>query len=493
MSADSLISAYFANGTLPDLPQGQFIDGTFTEGSGERMESFDPGTGEAFAEFAAGGTAEVDAAVTSAEAGFAVWSAMPPARRCAILNEAARLMRSEAERLAVAESLDSGKTLAEARGDVAGSARLFEYYAGAADKLDGRSVNLGNGNAAFTLREPVGVTAHIVPWNYPTSTFVRGIAPALAAGCSAVVKPAETTPFTALLLAELLVRAGVPAGVVNVVTGTGIAAGAPLVADARVRHVTFTGSVATGVGVMQSVAPNVTGLTLELGGKSPLLAFADADPEAVAEGALWAIFSNAGQICSAGSRLVIHKDLHAAVLEKLAAKAKALTLGHGLRNPEMGAVNSAHHLAQIDGHVSRARARGVEIVTGGRITADPETGKGWFFEPTILDRLPASDDAVLQEIFGPVLAVQVFEDEEEALALANGTDFALAAGIYTRDMGTALRMARRIDAGQITVNDYWAGGIELPFGGNRKSGFGREKGLEGLDAYTRSKAVTLAV
>ncbi|UWR62709.1 aldehyde dehydrogenase family protein [Phaeobacter inhibens] len=494
MSADGLIAAYFDTGALPDLPRDHFIDGrAVAPGAGGRMESFDPGRGTAFADFAAGDAADVDHAVTSAVAGFEIWSATPPARRCAILNEAARLMRHEAEHLAVVECVDSGKTLAEARGDIAGSARLLEYYAGAADKLDGRSVNLGNDNAAFTLREPVGVTAHIVPWNYPTSTLVRGIAPALAAGCSAVVKPAETTPFTALMIADLLIRAGLPAGVVNVVTGTGIAAGAPLVRDPRVRHVTFTGSVATGVGVMQSVAPNVTGLTLELGGKSPLVAFGDANVDAVVEGALWAIFSNAGQICSAGSRLVIHRSLHAEVRDKLVARAQRLRVGHGLRGPDIGAVNSARHLAQIDDHVSRARTRGVEIVTGGEILSDVESGKGWFYAPTILDDLAANDDAVLQEIFGPVLAIQVFEDEAEALALANGTEFALAAGIYTRDIATALRMARRVDAGQVTVNDYWAGGIELPFGGNRKSGFGREKGLEGLDAYTRSKAVTLAV
>jgi len=494
MTSDQLITTYFATGTLPDLPRDHFIGGAFVApDSGNRMESFDPGTAAAFGTFAAGTASDVDRAVTSAAKGFELWRDTPPAKRCAILNDVARLMRVEADRLAVVESLDSGKTLAEAYGDINGSARLFEYYAGAADKLDGRSVNLGNDNAAFTLREPVGVTAHIVPWNYPTSTLVRGIAPALAAGCSAVVKPAETTPYTALMIAELLIRAGVPAGVVNVVTGTGLEAGASLVTDARVRHVTFTGSVATGVGVMQAVAPNVTGLTLELGGKSPLVAFADADAEAVATGALWAIFSNAGQICSAGSRLVIHRDLHAEVMERLLQKTRALRFGHGLRNADMGAVNSERHLATITAHVDRARARGVEILCGGKPAHDPETGRGWFFEPTILDNLAADDDAVLQEIFGPVLAVQVFDDEDQAVALANGTEFALAAGIYTRDISTALRMARRIDAGQVTVNDYWAGGIELPFGGNRKSGFGREKGLEGLDAYTRAKAITLAV
>lgn len=494
MSADALISTYFATGTLPDLPRDPFIGGAFVPpAKGAYMESFDPGTASAFGSFAAGTAEDVDQAVTSAVAGFALWRDTPPAKRCAILMDCARLLRAEADRLAVVESLDSGKTLAEAYGDINSSARLFEYYAGAADKLDGRSVNLGNDNAAFTTREPVGVTAHIVPWNYPTSTLVRGIAPALAAGCSAVVKPAETTPYTALMIAELMIRAGVPAGVVNVVTGTGVEAGAPLVTDPRVRHVTFTGSVATGVGVMQAVAPNVTGLTLELGGKSPLVAFEDADPEAVAEGAYWAIFSNAGQICSAGSRLVIHRAIHAEVMERLLTKTRTLRFGHGLRGPDMGAINSERHLATIAGHVDRARARGVEVLTGGAIAQDPDTGKGWFYQPTFLDNLSPQDDAVLKEIFGPVLAVQIFDTEEEALALANGTEFALAAGIYTRDLSRALRMARRVDAGQVTVNNYWAGGIELPFGGNRKSGFGREKGIEGLDAYTRSKAITLSV
>ncbi|WP_299822632.1 aldehyde dehydrogenase family protein [uncultured Jannaschia sp.] len=493
MTTDALVETYFRTGTPPDLPQGHFIDGELAPAaSGRTMDSFDPAMGEILGTFAAGDGEDVGRALSSSVRGFETWRRVPPAERTRTLFRIAEALRADADRLSVIETLDSGKTLAEARGDVMGSARLFEYYAGAADKLDGRAPNLGNDYTAFTLREPVGVTAHIVPWNYPTSTLVRGIAPALAAGCSAVVKPAETTPFTALAIAEILVKAGLPAGVVNVVTGTGSEAGAPLVADPRVRHVTFTGSVATGTRVMQAVAPNVTGLTLELGGKSPLVAFDDADVEAVADGALWAIFSNAGQICSAGSRLLVHRNLHEAVVARLVEKARALKHGHGLRDPDMGAINSAGHLDRIAGFVDRARARGVDVLCGGETVTDPETGKGWFYAPTVLDRLGPDDEAVLQEIFGPVLAVQVFDTEEDAIRLANGTDYALNAGIYTRDTGRAMRMARAIDAGQVTVNDYWAGGIELPFGGNRKSGFGREKGLEGLDAYTRAKAITLA-
>ncbi len=494
MTRSDLIETYARTGTLPGLPRAHYIAGAFVPPvSGRMMASVDPGRGRPFADVPEGTAEDAVRAVDAAEAGLALWRATPPAERSRLLSRIAASLRAEADRLAVVDSLDSGKTLAEARSDVAGSARLFDYYAGAADKLDGRSPDLGPNTVAFTAREPVGVTAHIVPWNYPTSTMVRGIAPALAAGCSAVVKPAETTPLTALLLADLMGRAGLPAGVVNVVTGTGPEAGQPLVTDPRVRHVTFTGSVDTGVRVMQAVAPNVTALTLELGGKSPLVAFADADPERVAEGALWAIFSNAGQICSAGSRLVVHEALHDRVLDRLVARAGALRLGHGLRDPDMGAINSELHLSRIEGHVAAAKARGVPLVLGGTRTADPETGEGWFFAPTILDGVAPEDPAAREEIFGPVLAVQTFREEEEAVALANGTEFALYASVYGADISTALRTARRIDAGQVTINDYWAGGIELPFGGNRKSGFGREKGLEGLDAYTRTKAIAIAL
>lgn len=491
-SAEDLAKTYFETGAVDELPNGHFIHGAFVPGStGDMLESFDPGLARAFASFSAGNADDIVKAVESAEKGLAVWRDTPPAKRCQILNRAAALIRERGEYLAFVETLDSGKTLVEARGDVQSCARYFEYYAGAADKLEGSSIPLGPGLTSWTEREPVGITAHIIPWNYPTSTFARGIAPALAAGCAVVAKPAETTPFTALILAQWLHEAGVPAGVLNVVTGLGQDAGAPLVRHPSIAHVTFTGSVTTGVGVMQAAAPNVTRLTLELGGKSPLVALADCDLDRAVDGALWAIFSNAGQICSAGSRLVVERSIHDEFLEKLIGKVRALKLGHGLSTADVGAINSKLHLGRIAGHVDAARARGCRIVTGGQATVDPETGVGWFFEPTIIDDVAATDPAVQEEIFGPVLAVQVVDNEEEAIAIANATEYGLVAGIYTRDVGKALRLARSIDAGQVTVNDYWAGGIEVPFGGNRKSGFGREKGLEGIDAYTRTKAITI--
>lgn len=489
-ATDQLVSGYLDGGTVPPLPDGHFINGQFVAGQ-DKIQSIDPGYGKAIGDFAAGTPQDVDKALTAAERGFDVWRKTKPAERCRILNRASDLLLERAALLSVVETLDSGKTLVEAEGDVKNSARLLQYYAGAADKLDGRTLNLGDDQMGWTLREPVGVTAHVIPWNYPTSTFVRGVAPALAAGCSVVAKPAETTPYTALLIAEILSEAGLPDGVVNVVTGLGPAVGAPLVADARVKHVTFTGSVATGVGVMQAIAPNVTRLTLELGGKSPLIALSDSDVDAVAEGALWAIFSNAGQICSAGSRLVIHDSLHGPVLSRLLEKTAALTWGHGLRNPDIGAINSDLHLRRVQTHVDSAKARGCSLLTGGQATTDPKTGQGWFFEPTIIDQLATDDPVVQDEIFGPVLAVQVVTSDAEALRVANATDFGLAAGLYSRDISRALRLARDLDAGQVTINDYWAGGIELPFGGNGKSGFGREKGWEGLDAYTRTKSIAL--
>lgn len=492
MTVQDIANDYLSTGKLEALPEGHFIGGKATPASDRKMASFDPGRAEAFAEFSLGGDNDMDRAIDAAETAARHWRQVTPGERCRILNAVARLFREHADRLAVIEVVDSGKTLAEAQGDVQSSARLFEYYAGAADKLDGRSVNLGPAHTAFTVREPVGVTGHIIPWNYPTSTFARGVAPALAAGCSVVAKPAETTPFTALVMAELLAEAGVPDGLVNVVTGLGSDVGAKMARDPRIKQLTFTGSVTTGVNVAQMAAPNVTRLTLELGGKSPLIAFEDADPESVAEGAYWAIFSNSGQICSAGSRLILHRSLRDEVLARLTDKATGIRTGHGLGAPDMGAINSELHLSRIKAHVDAARARGASILTGGDVTTDGETGKGWFFQPTIIADLGPDDPAVQEEIFGPVLSVQTFDTEDEAIRLANGTEFGLIASVYTRDVGRAMRVAGAMDCGQVSINDYWAGGLELPFGGNKKSGYGREKGWEGLDAYTKVKSITIS-
>lgn len=491
----NLAGEALTRGTLPNLPSGHFINGRFEpSATGATMDSYDPGSGRPFATFAAGDAEDVDRAVQAARSALAgPWRDITPPERGRILYRAAELVRAHADRLAVVECLDCGKPLGEALGDVAGVARAFEYYAGACDKLHGDSLPLGRDYVAYTLNEPVGVTAHIIPWNFPVSTAARGIAPALAAGCTVVAKPAEQTPLSALLLAEILTEAGLPQGVCNVVTGTGTSAGAPLVAHPDIHHVTFTGSVDTGTLVMQAAARNITRVTLELGGKSPVVVLADCDRDAALDGVLGAIYENAGQVCSAGSRLVIEAALHDEFVDKLAERANALPLGHGLRNPAIGPINSAEQLDRITAHVDAARARGVDVTAGGARTVDPETGAGWFYQPTILDRVDAGDAVAREEIFGPVLSVQVVESAEAAVAVANDTSFGLVAGIYTRDLNRALRFARDIDVGQVFVNEYFAGGIEVPFGGNKKSGFGREKGMEAVRSYCKIKSVVARI
>lgn len=486
-----LVQEAQTTGTLAGLPNYHFIDGAaVTSADGGTMETLDPGTGRVFARFAAGQAADVDLAVQAANRALkGPWRDMSPAQRGRVLHRIAELIRANAARLAVVETLDSGKRLVEALGDVAGAANCFDYYAGACDKHQGDSLPLGPDYLAYTLNEPVGVTAHIIPWNYPLSTAARGLAPALAAGCTVVAKPAEQTPLTALMLAELCLQAGVPAGVCNVVTGTGRDAGAALVRHPGIHHITFTGSVNTGIDVMRSAAPNITRLVLELGGKSPLLVLADADLELAADNVMGAIFENAGQICSAGSRLLVARQVHEQFVARVAARAQALSLGHGLRDPGMGPLSSEAHLIKVAGYVERAQARGVAVRTGGNIRPDPQTGLGWFYEPTVLDNLAPNDEAVQEEIFGPVLCVQVFDDLSEALALANGTQFGLVAGVFTRDLSTAHRLARDLDAGQVYLNEFFAGGISVPFGGNKRSGFGREKGLEALRSYSKIKSV----
>lgn len=483
------------DGELPELRTQHFINGTWQSSrAGRTMDTLDPGNGRVIAAFAAGDADDVDEAVQAAQGVLVgAWAKCPPAERGRILSRAAELIRQNAKRLAVIESLDSGKPIGEAFGDVLGAARAFEYYAGAADKLEGTTIPLGLDYLAYTVNEPIGVTAHIIPWNFPISTTARSIAPALAAGCSAVAKPAEQTPLTALLLADILKESGLPDGVYNVVTGLGLEVGAPLVSHPLVRHVTFTGSTDTGRHVMTGAARNLANVVLELGGKSPIVALADCDMEQTVQGTLGAIYEHAGQVCSAGSRLIVERTIHDQLLERLVPRAEELSFGHGLRNPQIGAINSREQHDKIIGHVEAARTRGVDIVTGGNATTDPETGDGFFFEPTICDRVPADDPIVREEIFGPVLSIQIADDAEHALALANDSAYGLVAGIYTRDINHALRLARDINAGQIYINEYFAGGIEVPFGGNKLSGFGREKGLEGLHNYCRSKSVVASL
>lgn len=492
---EDYISEAQHSGTLTGLPTQLYIDGQWrAASSGDLIEAFDPGTGKPFGSFSAGNAQDVDIAVASSVRAFrGVWRQTIPAKRAAILRKAAQLVRDNANRLAVVETLDSGKPISEAQGDIATAADFLDYYAGAADKLQGDTIPLGPDFYSFNMLEPVGVTAHILPWNFPLFAMMRGVAPALAAGCTAVVKPAETTSFTALMMAELFTQAGLPDGVCNVVTGTGRDVGEHLSTHKDIVHITFTGSVSTGSQVMRNAATHVASVTLELGGKSPAIVLADCDLDHAVTDMLESIYSNAGQVCSAGSRLVIERGVHDQFLEKFIARANALSIGHGLKNPFVGAINSAAQLDKIAKFVDDARDRGIKVAAGGKRTTDPDSGTGWFFQPTVLDNVSTDDIVIQEEIFGPVLSVQVVDDLEEALTVANGTDYGLIACVYTRDIQNALTLARDIDAGQVTVNQYYAGGIYTAFGGTKSSGFGREKGLDALKNYYRVKNITIRI
>ncbi|WP_413871981.1 aldehyde dehydrogenase family protein [Albidovulum sp.] len=478
-----------------DLPRHMYIGGRRVDAAnGDRIATVDPATGQAFADVPSATIADVDAAVDNSRRALrGPWRDTLPVERGRILNRVARLIRRDAERLAIIETLDSGKPLAEARGDVATAAGYFEYYAGIADKMQGDSIPLGTDYMSFTVHEPVGVTAHVIPWNFPLVTTARGVAPALAAGNTAVVKPASQTPLTALALAELLTEAGLPAGVYNALSGRGGVIGDALCGHAGVDHVTFTGSVPTGINVMKVAAERVTSVTLELGGKSPVVVLADADLDAAVEGTLKAIYMNAGQVCSAGSRLVIERKVHAPMLERLVARARQLSVGHGLGDPKLGPLISDTHRRAVASYVDGARTRGISVATGGEPVEVAGFEGGYFYAPTILDAVHARDPVVQEEIFGPVLAVQVVESAEEAIEVCNGTPFGLCAGIYTRDLSRAMRFARDVDAGQIFINQYFAGGIQTPFGGTKLSGFGREKGLAALAAYYQVKCITARI
>lgn len=479
---------------IEQLALDPYIDGQrFHQKDAKRLPTFDPASGDVLCEVPIASNAAVDAAVTSSKKAMKEeWSRVTPAARSRLLMKVAEHIRRDANRLAVMESLDSGKPLREATGDIETSARYFEYYAGIADKLQGDTIPLGPDHISFTLHEPIGVTAHIIPWNFPLVTTARGLAPALAAGATAIVKPAEQTPLTALALADIIGEAGFPDGVVNVVCGPGRETGASLVAHPDVAHVTFTGSVDTGKVIMKSAADHVASVTMELGGKSPVVVLADSNREEAVEGVLKAIFTNAGQVCSAGSRLVIEESIADAFLSELVERISRFGFGRGLDNPDIGPIISSQQLDKIDRIVGQSVSAGSKVLCGGGI-AKPEGLDGWFYEPTVLMADGSKDVAVQKEIFGPVLTVQVAQNFDHACELAECTEFGLVAGIYTRDISKALRFSRKVSCGQVFINQYFAGGVETPFGGTKNSGFGREKGLEGLKAYYTVKTVTARI
>ena len=466
-----------------------------TAADGATFETRDPSNGEPIAQVASATRADAEAAVRAAREAFdrgGDWEV--PATRVQVLNRVALRIRDRAEELALLESSDTGKPLSQARADVAACARYFEFYAGAADKLDGRSIPLGPSFVDYTVREPWGVCVVIIPWNYPLQIAARCIAPALAAGNAVVLKPAREAPLSCVEIGRICTEAGVPAGYLNVLTGAGDTVGMPLVTHRDVDHISFTGSAAVGARIAEAAAKLIRPVVMELGGKSPNVVFADADLERALPFVIRSIVQNAGQTCSAGSRLLVHEKVHEKVVAGVADRMRGLRIGPGREDPDLGPLISEDQRRGVLRMAEAAERAGARLATGGHPPQDDRLAKGYFLEATLFDDVDASMEIAQEEVFGPVLVTTPFDDEDRAVELANATEYGLVAAVWTRDLSRAHRVARRIRAGQVFVNTYGAGGgIELPFGGYRRSGYGRGKGLEGLWEYTQVKNICIGL
>jgi len=468
-----------------------FIGGAWRHARAE-ISVINPSDGEVIATVPRGKAADVDMAVRAGHAALAGdWGQLDATSRGRLLLCLAELIRRDAEKLAELESSDVGKPLSQARADAAVCARYFEYYGAAADKVHGETIPLSQGFVAFTVWEPYGVTGHMVPWNYPMQMIGRSVAPALAMGNAIVLKPAEDASLTALALAALAQEAGFPAGSFNVVTGIGEEAGAALAAHPGIGHISFTGSTEVGSLVQSFAAKNAVPVTLELGGKSPQIVFADADFSTAASIIVRGITQNAGQTCSAGSRVLIEDHAYDEFTAILADRFRSVQVGAADQDLDLGPVINANQLHRIHSYLDLARRDGLSILAEGCFASNLPPG-GFYVRPTLIGDVPPDHRLAQEEIFGPVLVAIRFRDEADALRIANGTPYGLVAGIWTNDIGRALRLARRVTSGQVFINNYGAGGgVELPFGGTKRSGHGREKGFVALYGYGSLKTIVI--
>ncbi len=469
-----------------------FIGGSYrSAASGKRFETHDPATGELLAEVAEAGREDLDAAVKAARSSIegGPWSQMTPRQRGKVLFRAADLLMSRVDEFARVETRDNGKPIFEsAKIDMPACAEALAYFGGYADKVYGKTLPSGAGSFLFTLREPVGVVGAITPWNFPLLQAMWKIAPALACGNAVILKPASLTPLTALLFAELLSQAGLPPGAFNVVPGPGEVIGQAMAEHAGIDKITFTGETETGKKILRAAAGTVKRVSMELGGKSPNIVFADADLEAAARGAFNGIFYGKGEVCAAGSRLLVEKSVHDALMEKLVERAKKAVPADPLDpKTRLGSLVSEKQRDTVAKYVERGVAEGARLVAGGH--KRDVGGKGAFFEATVFDGVSPDMEIAREEIFGPVLATLEFGSVDEAISLGNRVRYGLAAAVWTRDIKKALRVAREIQAGTVWINTYNFYDPGLPFGGYKQSGFGRERGEEAMHEYTQVKSV----
>ena len=482
--------------TLPllDATDHVFIAGQWRAGaSRETLPLMNPSDGSTLAHIARGTAADIDAAVHAAQAALdGEWGQLTAAERGRLLMRLSARVLEAADDLARLEALDVGKPLKQARNDAVAMARYFEFYGGAADKVMGETSPYARGTTVLTLREPHGVTGHIVPWNYPMQIIGRSIGAALAMGNACVLKPAEEACLTALAIAQLALEAGLPAGALNVVPGLGEEAGAALTAHRGVAHLSFTGSVAVGQLVQTAAARNTIPVTLELGGKSPQLVFADADLDAALPFLVNAGIQNAGQTCSAASRILVERSRFDEVVQRMGERYRGLRVGPAMDDLDVGPLVSAQQREIVLGYLALARDTGLQIAAQAPLPGDLPP-RGNYVAPTLLAPVDAAQRLAQEEIFGPVQVVIPFDDEADAIRIANGTAYGLVAGVWTKDGSRALRVARALKCGQVFVNNYGAGGgIELPFGGVKSSGHGREKGFEALYGFSALKTVAIA-
>ena len=470
-----------------------YIDGEWVDGGADRVDVINPGNGKKLAEQALADEADVDRAVQAAKRVHAsgVLTDMRPIERGRVVQAIGKYLLDHIGEIAPLLSLEQGKPLWEAEKEIQGAALYFEYYGNQASTVEGRSIPLGAGYFDFTENEPYGVSAQIIPWNYPMEMTARSMSAALTTGNTCVVKTPELTPLSNAWFAHAAEAVGLPKGAVNILCGWGHQAGAALSAHRDVNQIVFTGSVRTGIAIATAAAANVVPCVLELGGKSAAIVHDDADLDAFENDIRWGIYFNAGQVCSAMSRVIVHESRHDEVVERAVKIAKSLSVGPGIERAEpgmnMGSMVSDAQRDRAAGMVAEAEAQGATLATGGRKMNIP----GAFLEPTVLADVAPDMTIAQDEVFGPVLSVLKFRDEAQAIEIANGTDYGLVGGVFTRDLDRATRAARKIRAGQVFVNQWFAGGVETPFGGYGKSGYGREKGREALWNYVQTKNVAI--